>query len=476
LAKNSRAKIDLSPVAETLVSSFQTIKESRLPIFFQDQEDKTLFYAPGYLVVVPCDLVQGFFEKIIGIGANINSDPMVDSLVQHAKLAVAARQKLRSEPYEPVCITYYLNNICNLNCLYCYSEPGAKRGLSLPFPIAISAAERVAQNCARQGLPLTVAFHGGGEPTIDHHLMESILDELELLARRYQIKLFRYIATNGVMPEDQAKWLARRFDLIGLSCDGPSDIQGDQRPLLNGENSLPWIFRTVRLIHEAGKELHIRSTLTSNIFNRQEEIAQYLCSSLHPSEIHVEPVYLAGRAANNKTPGKKDAETFVENFFTAKRTAWSFGVKWTTSGTRPGEIHGPHCHVFRQVLNLTPEGLATNCFKEVLSERITLSGALIGSYAPEKASYAIHSEHAQSLQKQLGIVPISCQSCFNQFHCTLGCPDHCPDQSDLNPEGFRCQVNQKLVMKTLTEMARKMINMNSKSNPIVGQKLAPGSI
>ena len=35
------------------------------------------------------------------------------------------------------------------------------------------------------------------------------------------------------------------------------------------------------------------------------------------------------------------------------------------SGTRPDEVHGPYCNVFRQTINLVPGDVAVACFKEV---------------------------------------------------------------------------------------------------------------
>jgi hypothetical protein len=67
--------------------------------------------------------------------------------------------------------------------------------------------------------------------------VEQVLSIFEETARRFGLDQFRYIATNGVMPEARVQGLLERFDLIGLSCDGPPQIQDRQRPMAGGQGT-----------------------------------------------------------------------------------------------------------------------------------------------------------------------------------------------------------------------------------------------
>ena len=96
------------------------------------------------------------------------------------------------------------------------------------------AAELVAKNCRRKEHRFYVAFHGGGEPTLHEERLKQSLERVETVARDQRVELFRYIATNGVMPGSTALWLSSHFDLVGLSCDGPPHIQNHQRPIWGG--------------------------------------------------------------------------------------------------------------------------------------------------------------------------------------------------------------------------------------------------
>jgi sulfatase maturation enzyme AslB (radical SAM superfamily) len=153
---------------------------------------------------------------------------------------------------------------------------------------ACAAANLVANNCAKEDLPLVVVFHGGGEPVLSWRLVDALQPELRRIAEAHRIPLFRYIATNGVMSAQRAHWLARSFDLVGLSIDGPSEIQLVQRPYRNSNrDSTLIILRTARILQEAGVPVHVRVTLTAESAFYQMEICRYLCQNISPSAISV---------------------------------------------------------------------------------------------------------------------------------------------------------------------------------------------
>ncbi|HWS57401.1 MAG TPA: radical SAM protein, partial [Actinotalea sp.] len=211
------------------------------------------------------------------------------------------------EPFAPTCLTLYLNRDCNLHCSYCFSSPVRHDRSRLTGEAVTAAARIVAANCASAGVPLTVALHGGGEPTLDPDLVDDLLGRVEAVASESGVPVFRYVATNGVMSRAKASWLAQRVDLVGLSCDGPPDLHDAQRPTWTGRPTSDAVERTARVLREAGTPFHVRATVTPESCTRQEEIAEYLCG-LGAAEIHVEPVYRVGRAAAGQT---LDPATFV---------------------------------------------------------------------------------------------------------------------------------------------------------------------
>lgn len=428
--------------------------------FRQDLPAYALFYAPGYLTVVAPENA-GAFERNLA-APDSDGGAAITKLRRHAAAAQSAWAEAATRPFAPVCLTLYLSNECNLNCVYCYSEAGTPPAPRLALDDVEAAAQVVAGNCRARRLPFTVVFHGGGEPTLHRRLADEILDLLAQIAAAHDLPLFRYIATNGVLSPAKAAWLAGRFDLVGLSCDGPDAIQSRQRPLRGGASSAstPFVERTAQIVRDAGKPLHVRVTITPQSLHRQTEIAEYVCQQLQPQEIHVEPVYQVGRAEAGDCLTPAQAGGFVAEFLRARAAAGRYGMPWLTSGSRPLEIHGSYCQVFRDVLHLVPGGAATACFNTTSAGQARTQGTLIGEaegFEDESTGrFTLDQDRIQTLRRALRAEPPQCADCFNRYHCARNCPDHCPLAGTTPAQGFRCLMQKMLMTARLQDMAARL--------------------
>jgi uncharacterized protein len=429
-----------------------------LPIFEWKRKGMAWFYSPGLLAVLP-------EEKRLLVEENLDQAsphfPLATTLREHAIAAQKAYANLFQIPYTPVCLTIYLNNRCNLSCEYCYSMSSpartqSKLGETVSLQAVNNAAKLVANNCQAQNLPFTLVLHGGGEPTLDWKLADQILNIVEQTTAEKALPVFRYIATNGVMSPRVANWLMKRFDLIGLSCDGPPHIQNIQRPLNKGLNSTPYIERLAKIAREAGKPIHVRVTLSRSSMKCQEEIAHYLCQRIFPQEIRVEPIYQGGRANAQSSLELKMVETYVDQFMQARRVAADYGVNWCSTGTRLGNVYGPYCHIFRDVLNLVPGDFATACFRTSQFSQNSKRDTLIGWQTPSAAGFFLDDAQIQSNRRMLNSLPDRCAACLNRYHCTKGCPDRCPVEipgDDFTPAAnFRCQLQAALAFAMIDEL------------------------
>ena len=408
-----------------------------LPVFYNRQEDRTLYYTPGWVAVVPASSAAAFHAALLSPGENVISQAVeLRRLAQEAADRWHARKAQR---YQPVCLTLYLNNNCNLDCIYCFSKPSRNDQDKLSLETIEAAAEMVAQNCRQQGLPFTVAFHGGGEPTLESELIDQAIAKLEKIATKHGLSLYRYLATNGVLSPAKARHIAQQFDLIGLSCDGPPEIQDAQRPTVGGAAyaSARYVEQTAQAVHAFGKPLHVRVTVTPQSMHRQPQIAAYICETLHPAEIHVEPVYTQedGHAAHNFSA--QQAPEFVDWFMQARDVAAQYGVGWQASGTRPWDMHYTYCHLDRNVLNLTPQGIATACFKESDAQALRQKGLAVGQLYP--GGFGLDYLAVTKLQNTIAENMDDCQGCFNRYHCARSCPDHCIIEQPTRTGDFRCQ-------------------------------------
>lgn len=463
--------------------TFRPVHAAGRPIFRWDCAEYATFYAPGCLCVVGSSDAAWFEDTIPPHdapppgqvpGAVAGSEPNVTpeqgqgvdwgaELWRRAELAVEEARRWEEEPFRPECLTLYMNNECNLGCVYCHTDPSPGPAARLDMEVIAAAAEVVAQNCRQKGRPFYGVFHGGGEPTLHRERVERALSLLARVASAHGVEFFRYVATNGVMSEEKAVWLAHRFDLVGLSCDGPAEIQNSQRPRRNGTPG--WratshiVERTGRILREEGCRLHVRTTITGATLDRQAEIAEYICHQFSPEEIHFEPVYLGGRTSAATGLSAHQAGEFVAHFLKAREIARQRGILLMSSGSRPDVIHGPYCNVFRHTLNLVPGGVATACFEFTDATQVEARGATIGALNRETGRFEIDHSRVQELRRQLGVIPADCASCFNRYHCVRECPDRCPLDDDARPNheaskpGFRCQAQKALAYAILRETA-----------------------
>lgn len=439
------------------------------PIFTRQANDRVLFYTPGWVVAAGSEQAQTILTSLTRL-QGVGSPPAAE-LMARAIRAEWTWKERPNTPYRPVCLTLYLTNACNLACLYCFAQSGAKDFSRLPLRVVKPAAELVAEHCQVQGCPLTLVLHGGGEPTLYERRLVDILDLAEETAARHHIPIFRYLATNGVMAHAKAARVVKRFDLVGLSCDGPPEIQNQLRPFPqeSQQTSAWYVERTAGLLHALQKPFHVRVTVTPDTYQRQPEIAEYICTHLAPETIHVEPVYTGGRTgAGSFSPDAADA--YHAAFLEGRAVARGFGIPWKASGSRPGEIHGSFCQVFRNVLNLTPEGTATACFKYSRVEEVAQHGMAVSAWQVGEQKFSLDTGRAAELCEILSQESAQCMECFNRYHCARHCPDSCSAGQPVQ-DSFRCRTQALLANQLIIEAAESLCAQLSPTHPAVSGKV-----
>jgi sulfatase maturation enzyme AslB (radical SAM superfamily) len=448
-------------------------KKGRLPVFFQEQQDKRIYYTPGFVAMAKRDETNSFEASLTSM-TTAKYGEISSQLLKHASQTLRNVEESLSRPFLPVCLTIYPSNKCNLHCSYCFSDSQTNKSDTIEISHAKTALKKVAQNCKKLESPITIVFHGGGEPTLNLLLIDDILTLANQLSEEAGLTTFFYIATNGILSIKKAQWVANRFNMIGLSCDGPAFIQDKQRSRLDGSGSSVLIERTASIIKDSGKKFSVRVTLTPDSFLFQEEIADYICRILKPDEIHVEPVYDGGRAGNFSNFNSSHTSIFIEKYLKAQRIAREYGIPWLSSGSRPKEIHGPYCNVFRNVLNLLPGGTATACFKTSTSKETIDKKLVIGRTKSVNGNtqFDIDQNHILELRKNILASPIQnkCKDCFNQYHCVNECPNLCllDNQVYSFENDFRCSFQKLLGTNVIFESLKKIIATERNNQDVIG--------
>jgi uncharacterized protein len=435
---------------------FRNCHPEKLPVFRADLGEWAYFYAPGRPIRLPraqaAGVVRHFGEKAAG-GRGSPWRREADALERAARRAARRYEALLRTEYSPVCLTAILTTECRMACRYCFATPSGRGGDVLAERTFRLAARQVAANCRRRGKDFVLVLHGGGEPTIHMDLVRRFHAIARMSARDAGAGFFSYIATSGVMSDEDASWLGRRFSRVGLSCDGPPSIQDRQRPRRGGGTTSDRVERTARIIRREGGDLSMRATLTPASLPRLEAIVRYGRERLGVTDIRAEPVY--------RQPGRgfapRSAGRFVDMFIRAQKLARELGGSLSLSGARPEEVHGPYCQAFRDVLQLNPDGTVSACFLAMMEG----DPRIIGRIGVAAGSWRPRADVLRPFSAKAASVPPRCVDCVNRLHCVRECPDRCPLEppeirrgSADEREGFRCRVQRRLTEHWIIENAR----------------------
>lgn len=402
------------------IQPFEHIASTPLPIFQTLMGETGLVYTPGLVWKMSKtelkEEIRNFQEE------QLNSHTA--AVIQRAKEVVQIHQSMRKADFLPTNITLYLNQKCNFECRYCFAIETPNRREDLSLPACQAGLDLVGENCRLFNAPMTLAIHGGGEPLLSFQKIQHILSYADAMIKKKALNIYKYIATNGVMTAEKARWIARNFDRVGISCDGPPEIQNKQRHYSNHSDSSQLIEQTAKIIRDHRTALDVRVTITPATVEKQPIIARYICETLAPQEIHVEPVYLGKRSSSHDCISPSQVDAFIHSFLEAVEIAGQFGANWKMSGARLNEVHSSYCHLLQQVLNLVPGDEATACFKLVNDREVIQMGFSLGKHQMNQNAFVIDQNNFHRLMASIKTPP-HCDGCFIQYQCSHACPNNC---------------------------------------------------
>lgn len=377
-----------------------------LPIFGLSSECGAAIYTPG---------------SVTQLGEKDEHIPW--QVIEEATNTVKRWEQLASDPFRPICLMVNLTERCQLKCQYCFAEDNERnRRTDLDMPTALAAARLVIANCSERNLPFQLVVTGGGEPTLAQELLQEVVAQTKSLCQSKGVAWRSYIATNGCAPDSTLIWLARNIDEIGLSCDGPPDIHDAQRPTRAWKPSSPKVRHAARVLREKGANFSIRTTITQASLARQAEIVGWLWQEFQVQTIRFETVYHA-RPELRLAP--RHASRFVFEFQAAQNVAESLGVTLSSSCVRLDEVHGSHCNILKDVLQLRSDGTASACFASSICSGGSGEQFTIGAYNRATGQFDLDVNRIGRFRARATEIHETCAHCENAYHCVRSCPDAC---------------------------------------------------
>jgi uncharacterized protein len=335
----------------------------------------------------------------------------------------------------------FLTNRCNLRCVYCYAEAGGAAAEDMPWPLARAAVDRVLGDVIRYSRPgMTLAFHGGGEPSLNRRVLVRSVDHARTAAARRGVPLQVTGAFNGCWTPEIRRYILANFTELSLSFDGLPEVQDTQRPGADGRGSWRRVARTLESLDGAGFRYGIRLTVTRDHVGRLAESIDHITARFRPHTIQAEPAFPTGRA--RRQPATLDDPTeFLRQFTTAYDLAAARGVRLFYSGARPEELTRRFCLAPCRALVVTPAGEVSACF-EVYGRRHPLSRRFLVGQWDGADGFTVRADALRRIRARTVDRLRGCDSCFCRWHCAGDCaPGRIRTGRSLP---LRCLVNQEL--------------------------------
>ncbi|MGE3938804.1 MAG: radical SAM protein [Nitrospirales bacterium] len=324
----------------------------------------------------------------------------------------------RGDP-EPTMVTLFLTTACNLRCTYCYAAAGDTPTKFMPLATARRGIDFVARNAVKKQVShFEISYHGGGEPTVNWHVMEDSLRYARDKARELGLEVHASSATNGVLNDKQIDWIIANLNGVSLSFDGLPSVHDRHRLTILGQGSSQQVTQTISRFDQAGFRYGIRVTVTADQIPFLADSIEYICSHFHPQRIQVEPSYQLGRW---KEAVSAETNQFIEMFREAQVRAHKWNKEIFYSAARVGLLTNHFCGITQDSFALSPDGNVSACYEVFSEDNPWASVFFYGKPVPQEPGYTFDLHKLTHLRQQSIQHREYCQGCFAKWHCAGDC-------------------------------------------------------
>jgi len=253
---------------------------------------------------------------------------------------------------------------CNLNCKYCFANSGPS-GSDMSEEVMI---ETIKQALQMPEISKVIFEFQGGEPTINFKGIKRFIELSEEINKSFGKSISYRIETNGTLINDEmAKFFYEHRIEIGVSIDGPAEINDATRVYQNGKGTFEEIMKGVRALRNAGYKV-LGSVCTINKYNVEhpKEIVEFF--KKENFSFKPRPTNILGREKENHTA--PDPEKWFEAYKTMYFYSKELGVDNSSAHIYEENTYTPFrdymclrspCGAAREVVSINPNGDVYPC-------------------------------------------------------------------------------------------------------------------
>ncbi|SHO49118.1 radical SAM/SPASM domain-containing protein [Anaerocolumna xylanovorans] len=180
-------------------------------------------------------------------------------------------------------VTMEVNQICNLNCKYCYLEK--KNGTVMSEELAYKCIDFAFYKAALHKESKLWFDFVGGEALLSFELLKKIENYINEKRQLNDFDIIFSITTNGtVMNNEIYDWLVHNNVRIKLSIDGTEPIHDKNRILANGKGSFSVLMSNIPFFKkyekESGNMIQATHVITKNNYQSYYDSCKYLVNEL----------------------------------------------------------------------------------------------------------------------------------------------------------------------------------------------------
>jgi len=335
----------------------------------------------------------------------------------------------------PLECTLYLTNSCNAACVYCYSERlrGGRKAEGAMTPRQI---ETIVAQVLRSPFARINFFLYGGEPMMAPELMAQVVDTVhrhnQLLGKTVTFNT----TSNGTLLD------ARRIDLlkekgigIGVSFDGPPEIQNRNRPFKDTRPSFDEVMKGLERLTRAEVSFAVTSTVVDP--GDIEPTLDFFLKEQVAHRIRLAPCVPEGNAEDQQTDYDDFARRFGEEHLRAadrlldhNRTSpfWITDTQLFTAVNnlitkeRPDFCLRAPCGAAFGMIEFHPNGEIVTCDKHYYTGKLPPIGRVEDLERGDSlGSMLARSPVIRQLQARVPDAIEECRGCTFKRFCESGC-------------------------------------------------------
>lgn len=317
-----------------------------------------------------------------------------------------------------------ITNKCNLRCIYCYASAGVDNS-TMEFSTAKNALDyQLQQIINSDGKKIAVTFHGGGEALVELNLLMKIVEYINEVADKNELKPILGLVTNATLiTKEIAQWLAINFSHLTISLDGVQEVQNVQRPNATNAGSFDKVMSGIQNLIDEKVNISVRATVTEFSVDKMVDFIYFVKDNIFQNggNVDFEPVSLCGRAKDNSNLVTTNADIFLENYIFARQVGRKIGIDVTCSMDTFGSIKDSFCGASQAELQcFTPDNMLSACTRVTKKSD---DGASLFFYGNVKNSHVQIDSSAKEKIKAFGSdFGLECYTCFAKWNCQGGCP------------------------------------------------------